>query len=109
MNLRQREPRFKSEAWLQLCRDADRCYLQFEGCRSYPVMPVHSNQLADGKCVGGKSHDVFVLPGCMPCHNKLDFGKDMSRSDKQIAFNAAWKRWILHLVLTHRLIINQGA
>lgn len=104
--LRQREPRFESEAWKQACRDADHCYLRLDGCQFYPVMPCHSNQLSDGKGMGLKTHDVLTVPGCLHCHTKLDHGNDMPRADKQLAFNAAWKRWIVDLARSGKLTIH---
>lgn len=66
-------------------------------------MPCHSNQQRHGKGVGLKSHDVFTVPGCLACHRELDFGKNLSREEKQNAFQLAHEQWLVDLFQTERV------
>ncbi len=87
----QRTPRFRSQALMDLCRDRQ-CYLQFEGCQGWPTVPAHSNRQEDGRGLGYKSHDYATVPACQSCHYELDAGKT-DRAEKQIRWEAAYKRW----------------
>jgi hypothetical protein len=77
---------------MDLCRDRQ-CYLQFKGCQGWPTVPAHSNRLEAGRGIGMKSHDIYTLPSCPACHYELDYGKHLDRAEKQIRWEAAYRRW----------------
>lgn len=83
---------------LNLCRDRT-CYLQLSGCVGSPTVPAHSNLQRHGRGFAFKSHDCFSVPACNACHYKLDYGKDMTRAEKDDAFMQAWEQWQVALWL----------
>lgn len=46
------------------------CLIQTPVCRGRDdtVVPVHSDQMEDGKGKGLKAHDMMTAPGCFECH-----------------------------------------
>lgn len=70
-----------------------------------PSVPCHSNLQRHGRGFAHKSHDVYSVPGCPPCHRWLDEGR-AAREEKEEAFMSALERWWLYAWL-HNLIAVQ--
>ncbi|HZR03653.1 MAG TPA: nuclease domain-containing protein [Burkholderiales bacterium] len=89
---------YRDRKLLDLCHYAP-CFLQIPGvCQNgvNPSVPCHSNFQRHGRGHSHKSHDIYTVPGCGPCHDWLDKGP-ASRQEKDEAFMHAWERWMLHM------------
>lgn len=87
------------------------CLLQIPKiCRSgvFPSVPCHSNFQRHGRGAYNKSHDVFHVPGCPPCHYWLDEGTTASREEKDNAFMAGLERWILYLFRYEYVVVAKA-
>jgi hypothetical protein len=79
-----------------------------EACRQIPcqhcgqsdgtVVASHSNQARHGKGRSIKSSDQFVASLCHSCHMRLDQGKDMSRDEREVFWQAAFEKTVQRLV-----------
>jgi hypothetical protein len=70
-----REPRLQSPAYLAAVRKIDTCTIRKGGvCVGVRdgIMACHSNEELLGKGKGLKSHDIFTVAGCPPCHAYVD-------------------------------------
>lgn len=83
---------------LNLCRDADRCYLAVPGvCTNRDYVPAHSNLQRHGRGYALKSHDCFAFPSCPPCHHWLDYGTTATREEKENATMRALEEWTVYI------------
>lgn len=103
--LRQRQEAYRNRRLLDLCHAAP-CFLRFEGCRSghqdWPSVPCHSDMLRHGRGVGKKSHSIFAVPGCPPCHAAFT-RVNLGREGYENAWTNAHEGWMQYLV-DNRLI-----
>ena len=89
---------FRSRKLLDVAHEAP-CFLRLRRCVSgvNPSVPAHSNMQRHGRGVGHKSADCFAVPACPACHYELDYGKNMSREEKEQAWELAFERYQLWL------------
>jgi hypothetical protein len=100
---------FRDRKLLDLAHYAP-CMFRIPGvCRSgvNPSVPCHSNLQRHGRGKDNKSHDCYAPAGCPECHYWLDFGK-ASREEKELAFLAAFERWIL-FIFRHGWVKTTGS
>jgi hypothetical protein len=58
------------------------------------IVAAHSNQLRDGKGMGGKAHDFRIAALCFGCHAEIDQGKMYSKEEKRLAWEEAHRMTI---------------
>ena len=93
--------RIKNPKLLKACRDRE-CYLQIPGVCCYdPAQTVPAHDPFKRKGMSQKTHDVYTIPACTPCHDWLDARTDIheNRDVKRIAFQNAQVRWWETLLL----------
>lgn len=66
----------------------------------------HSNQLRDGRGIGHKTSDAMLAALCAPCHYAIDYGKDMTREEKQEMWNRAHRKTMRALIEQEILVVN---
>lgn len=74
------------------------CLMRLPGiCNSDPdtTVAAHSNSSIHGKGGHIKASDVYSVWACARCHNWLDNSMSATRSDRELAFEAAHKRQIV--------------
>lgn len=71
------------------------------GAEDGTIVPAHENSLAAGKGYGIKSDDLVAFL-CLKCHQILD-GPDLSRIERPMFFNAAFKRTIKWMLQNGKL------
>ena len=92
---RKARPKIDGIDYLAMCRGQE-CFLLLPMVRFHDqetVVPCHSNQSRDGKGMGLKANDMKTVPGCFDCHRILDQGGQMTREQKNSAWDAAYARW----------------
>jgi Protein of unknown function (DUF1364) len=92
---RKARPKIDGVDYLSMCRGQE-CFLLLPMVRFHnleTVVPCHSNQSKHGKGMGLKASDKFTVPGCFSCHAELDQGGQMTREQKNSAWDAAYARW----------------
>jgi len=92
---RKARPKVDGIDYLAMCRGQE-CFLLLPMVRFHnreTVVPCHSNQSKHGKGMGIKASDKFTVPGCFDCHRILDQGGQMTREQKNSAWDAAYARW----------------
>jgi hypothetical protein len=63
----------------------------------------HSNALLDGKGRGIKAYPWRVAALCVECHALIDQGKDMTRAERQAAWESA-HRWTVGELFSRSLV-----
>lgn len=66
----------------------------------------HSNQLSDGRGIGHKTSDALLASLCVKCHYSIDYGKDMTREEKQEMWNKAHRKTMRSLIEQEILVVN---
>jgi len=69
----------------------------------------HSNQLKDGRGIGHKTSDAMLAALCNSCHYQIDYGKDLSREQKQEIWDAAHRKTMRALIERELLVVNVKA
>ncbi|GGX11289.1 hypothetical protein GCM10007242_16730 [Pigmentiphaga litoralis] len=87
----------RDQVALDVCR-GEACYLRINSvclgsAGAATVVPAHSNQAVHGKGKGIKAHDRYSLPACHACHAEIDSGNRMTRTEKALAWDAAYFAW----------------
>ena len=83
---------YRNRRLLNLAHDAP-CCLRLGLC-SGQIVPCHSDQLADGRGIGHKSHDCLAVPGCVACHSKFT-RKHLGAAEYNIIQGLALKRYLV--------------
>lgn len=94
-DLRQREPRIKSTAWLAAVRSIGRCVL----CGSMDA--IQAAHRDEGKGMGMKTHDHMTACLCASCHRSLGEGKGYTQSERRALMDRA-------IVRTHDELVRAG-
>lgn len=66
----------------------------------------HSNQLSDGRGIGHKTSDAMLAALCNRCHYEIDYGKDMTREEKQEMWNGAHRKTMRALIERELLVVD---
>jgi len=69
----------------------------------------HSNQLKDGRGIGHKTSDAMLAALCNSCHYQIDYGKDLSREQKQEIWDAAHRKTMRALIERELLVVDVKA
>ena len=70
------------------------CYWPIHHLCRGAVEAAHSNQQCDGKGMGIKAHDYRIALLCHNAHAELDQGRQYTKDEKRIAWEAAHRRTI---------------
>ncbi|WP_263147740.1 DUF1364 domain-containing protein [Pseudomonas sp. RIT-PI-AD] len=94
MALSQRQPPYRSQAWLDAVRSLDQCVL----CHGYGVQAAHRNE---GKGMGQKVDDCLTAALCLSCHHAIDNGNSLPREERRAQMDRA-------IVLTLQQLARRG-
>lgn len=74
---------WQNRGYLNKVQKISTCLLQTPACklRTDTIVPVHSDQMEDGKGKGIKSHDAMVAAGCGDCHDWMHECRDRVERD----------------------------
>lgn len=96
--VRLREPSLVIPALRQVA-EGKPCMVKLECCRGDPRYTVwaHSNFLRHGRGIGEKSSDPFGFLACDTCHYEIDYGKSLTRADREWIVQQARDRTLDYL------------
>lgn len=109
----QKQPRYENRRLLDIAHEAP-CFLNFRDYCLHPITgcePCHANWWKFGRGAFYKSHDCFHVPGCRGvevegCHYALDYGGDIGRDAKIMAFERGLDRYIRWLLAQRRIVLD---
>lgn len=89
---------WKSRKYLDKVAEIETCLVQTPACipQRGTIVPIHSDQMEDGKGKGIKSHDMMTAAGCHACHDWLHVCND--RAERDWYMDRAIKRTIRVMV-----------
>ena len=101
MSLEKRKP-IRSKRITQAAKD-EACTWPGCGKEDGTTVPAHSNMSIHGKAGSQKADDLFMAFLCNGCHYEYDFGKSMTKEEKEWGFMRAmsktqrrlWERGII--------------
>ncbi len=73
---------YRSKKWLAAVGSIDQCVL----CGAWGTQVAHRNE---GKGTGIKVDDSLTAAICIPCHQEIDNGKNLSREERRQLMNRA--------------------
>lgn len=85
---------FRSKKWLAAVGSIEYCVL----CGDWGIQVAHRNE---GKGMGLKADDSLTAALCIPCHNSIDNGKNLTREERRQLMDRA-------IVLTIKEITRRG-
>ena len=98
---------YRNRKLLDIAHEAP-CFLRLPGCQSgvNPSVPAHSNLLRHGRGIAHRSHDVFAVPSCGPCHYQFDYGHTLSRAEREQIWQRAFEDYQLWLWETGKVRVT---
>jgi len=63
----------------------------------------HANWSVYGKGMGQKAHDCFTAALCQDCHYHIDQGKTLSKEERMILWEDAFRRTLVALCETGKI------
>jgi len=89
----------RSKAWLKAVASLP-CQL----CgREGMTQAAHANWSVYGKGMGMKAHDCFTAALCQDCHREIDQGSTLSKQQRMVLWEDAFRRTLVALCETGRL------